>query len=354
MDLGKISAWLEGNGHPRFRLQQITRAVYKQGAAAFSEIISLPEQLRTDLGGNFRVLALEPELVLESRGGGAVKASFRLKDKQPVESVLINMFPGKWSVCVSTQAGCPVQCSFCATGRRGLKRNLSPDEIVSQYLFWAGYIRTNRPGEKISGAVYMGMGEPFLNYDSVADSLRTMTDPDLIGLGDRHISVSTIGHVPGIRRFARDFPQVNLAVSLHSVDDALRSRLVPFNDKYPLSQIAKALKDYIFTTKRKVFIEYVMLDGVNSSPTAARRLSEWLKEVEAPKYFTVNLIPYNSTGQEFKAPPRERIEGFCDLLTSLNISATIRKSLGSDIAGACGQLAGSRKAAPEGRAGRGS
>jgi adenine C2-methylase RlmN of 23S rRNA A2503 and tRNA A37 len=166
-----------------------------------------------------------------------------------------------------------------------------------------------------------------------------MTDPGLIGLGDRHISVSTIGHVPGIRRFAKDFPQVNLAVSLHAVEEELRSRLVPLNDKYPLSQIAKALKDYIYATKRKVFIEYVLLDGVNNSQSAARRLSEWLKEVAEPKYFTVNLIPYNMTVQDFKTPARERVEAFSNLLLTLNISTTIRKSLGADIAGACGQLA---------------
>ena len=159
-----------------------------------------------------------------------MKASFRLKDKHKVESVLLNLFPGKWSICISTQVGCPVQCVFCATGRRGLKRNLSPDEIVSQYVFWANYLKKYRPGEKIGGVVYMGMGEPFLNYDSVAESLKVLTDPGLIGLGDRHISVSTVGHVPGIRRFAKDFPQVNLAVSLHAVDNELRSRLVPLND----------------------------------------------------------------------------------------------------------------------------
>jgi 23S rRNA (adenine2503-C2)-methyltransferase len=339
MDIKKIAAWLEETGQPKFRLKQISDAIYKKGAASFGEITALPEPLRNALKDKFRVLALEPDLILESRSGGAVKGVFRLKDKQKIESVLLNLFPGRWSICISTQAGCPVQCVFCATGRRGLKRNLSPDEIVSQYIFWAGYLKTYRPGEKISGAVYMGMGEPFLNYESMAESLRVMTDPGLIGLGDRHISVSTIGHVPGIRRFAKDFPQVNLAVSLHAVEEELRSRLVPLNDKYPLSQIAKALKDYISATKRKVFIEYVLLDGVNNSQSAARRLSEWLKDVAEPKYFTVNLIPYNMTVQDFKTPARERVEAFSNLLLTLNISTTIRKSLGADIAGACGQLA---------------
>jgi len=339
MDIKRIAAWLDENGQPKFRLKQIADAVYKKGAATFEEITGLPEPLRNALKAKFRILAIEPDVILESRTGDAVKGSFRLKDGQKIESVLLNLLPGKWSICVSTQVGCPVQCVFCATGRRGLKRNLSPDEIVSQYIFWANYLKAYRPGEKISGVVYMGMGEPFLNYESMAESLKTLTDPGLIGLGDRHISVSTIGHVPGIRRFAKDFPQINLAVSLHAVEEELRSRLVPLNDKYPLSQIAKALKDYIYATKRKVFIEYVLLDGVNNSQSAARRLSEWLKEVAAPKYFTVNLIPYNMTVQEYKTPTRERVEAFSNLLLTLNISCTVRKSLGADIAGACGQLA---------------
>lgn len=340
MDLKKISQWLADNGHPKFRLRQIADAVYKQGAGAFAEIASLPEPLRNALKEKFRVLALEPDTLLESRDGGAFKGSFRLKDGNRIESVLLNLFPGKWSVCVSTQVGCPVQCLFCATGRRGLKRNLSTDEIVSQYIFWAGYLKKNRPGEKIGGAVYMGMGEPFLNYEAVAESLKVLTDPGLVGLGDRHISVSTIGHVPGIRRFAKDFPQVNLAVSLHAAENELRSSLVPLNDKYPLEQIAKALKDYIFSTNRKVFIEYVLLGGVNDSQSCARRLAGWLQEVASPKYFTVNLIPYNHTDREYKTPAKERVEAFANLLLTLNTSVTVRKSLGSDIAGACGQLAG--------------
>ncbi len=341
MDLKKTSEWLEKNGYPKFRLRQITDAVYKKGVASFEEITALPAPLRAGLTANFRILALEPETVLESGDGHAAKAAFRLKDGLKIESVLLNLFPGKWSVCVSTQAGCPVQCPFCATGRRGLKRNLSPEEITSQYLFWAQYLKKNRPEEKISGAVYMGMGEPFLNYDSVAESLRTMTDPDLIGLGARHISVSTAGHVPGIRRFAQDFPQVNLALSLHAVDDELRTELVPLNEKYPLDQLIKALRDYIFSTKRKVFIEYVLLAGVNDSQTAAKKLSEWIKGVENVKYFHVNLIAYNDAHRAYRAPAPQRAQKFAELLVMFNIESTLRKSLGADIKGACGQLAGS-------------
>lgn len=341
MDLKKTADWLEKSGYPKFRARQISDAVYKNAVSGFDEITALPAPLRTGLKSHFKILALEPETVLESKAGNAVKAAFLLKDGLKIESVLLNLFPAKWSVCVSTQAGCPVQCPFCATGRRGLKRNLSAAEITSQYLFWAQYLKKSRPEERITGAVFMGMGEPFLNYDSVAESIRTITDPDLIGLGDRHLSVSTAGHVPGIRRFAKDFPQVNLALSLHAVDDALRTRLVPLNEKYPLDQLSKALRDYIFSTKRKVFIEYVLLGGINDSQTAAKKLSEWIKSVENVKYFNVNLISYNDARRAFRAPARERAQLFANLLLMFNIQATLRHSLGADIKGACGQLAGS-------------
>ena len=186
----------------------------------------------------------------------------------------------------------------------------------------------------------MGMGEPMLNYDSVAEAMKAISDPDRIGLGHRHISVSTAGHVPGIRRFAKDFPQFNLAVSLHASEDALRNTLVPLNNTYPLNQLAKALTDYIFSTKRRVFIEYVMLDGINSSRSQAARLNSWLRTIASPKYFVVNLIPYNRTGGQYRAPARERVKIFADLLEEMGLEVTIRKSLGEDIAGACGQLAG--------------
>ena len=184
------------------------------------------------------------------------------------------------------------------------------------------------------------MGEPFLNYGSVSGAINTMTDPELIGLGHRHISVSTSGHVPGIRAFAKDFPQCNLAISLHAVEDELRSQLVPLNSTYPLNQLAKALQDYILSTKRRVFVEYVLLDGVNNSRSTTQKINSWLRTVAAPKYFTINLIPYNKVGGIFKAPTKERIQIFSELLQDMGWEVTVRKSLGDDIAGACGQLAG--------------
>ena len=340
MDLKKLAVFFEENGVPAFRLKQVRDAVYKNFAASWDEIPVLPAPLRERLRHGFRVLSLDILETQVSKKGDAIKFCFELKDGLKIESVLLNLFPEKWSLCVSTQAGCAVRCPFCSTGRKGLKRNLSPDEITDQFLAAAHYLKTTREGHHIGSVIFMGMGEPFLNYDSVAEALRVMAAPDKIGLGHRHLSVSTSGHVPGIRRFAKDFPQCNLAISLHAVEDELRNELVPLNNTYPLSQLAKALKDYIFSTKRRVFVEYVLLEGVNNSRSQAARLNAWLRTVAAPKYFVVNLIPYNRTGGHYTAPSRERIKIFAELLEKTGLEVTTRKSMGEDIAGACGQLAG--------------
>ncbi len=339
MDLKKLSTFLKENGIPAFRLKQVRDAVYKNFAASWDEIPVLPAELRDRLKHGINIHSVETLDTLVSKKRDAIKFCIGLKDGLRIETVLLKLLSEKWSLCVSTQAGCPVRCPFCATGRKGLKRNLSPDEITDQFLAAAHYLKTQGT-QKIGSVIFMGMGEPFLNYDSMAEAVRTMADPELIALGQRHISVSTAGHVPGIRRFAKDFPQCNLAISLHAAEDALRTDLVPLNRTYPLSQLAKALKDYIFSTKRRVFVEYVLLEGINNSRTQVARLNAWLRTVAAPKYFVVNIIPYNRTGGPYKSPTRERVKLFADLLEAAGIEVTIRKSMGEDIAGACGQLAG--------------
>ncbi|OGS12397.1 MAG: 23S rRNA (adenine(2503)-C(2))-methyltransferase [Elusimicrobia bacterium RIFOXYA2_FULL_58_8] len=339
MDLKKLSVFLKDNGAPAFRIKQAADAVYKNFAASWDEVPVLPAALREALHKGLRIHSVDNLETLVSKKGDAVKFCFGLKDGLKVESVLLNLLPEKWSICLSTQVGCPVRCPFCATGRKGLKRNLSPEEITDQFLAAAHYLKKTR-SQKISNVIFMGMGEPLLNYDSVAEAIRALAAPDRVGLGQRHISVSTAGHVPGIRRFAKDFPQCNLAISLHATEDALRSDLVPLNNTYPLGQLAKALTDYIGSTKRRVFVEYVMLEGVNSSRSQAARLNSWLRSVAAPKYFVVNLIPYNRTGGQYRTPARERIKVFADLLETMGLEVTVRKSLGEDISGACGQLAG--------------
>ena len=340
MNLVRIENFFKENGIPSFRIKQIRDAVYQQYATKWDEIKTLPSDLRKKLEEKEGdILSVKAEQILVSAKHDAIKFCFELKDKRKIEGVLMNILPEKWSLCLSTQVGCAVRCAFCATGKRGLRRNLSPEEITDQFIFAAAYLKKLN-GCKIHSVVFMGMGEPFLNYSSVADSIRIITSQELIGLGQRHISVSTSGHVPGIRAFARDFPQCNLAFSLHAPTDELRSELVPLNSRYPLSQTAKALQDYIAATHRKVFIEYVMLDGVNCSRSMPDKINDYLRTIAAPKFFTINLIGYNKTGGMFRAPIPEKIQIFQGLLQELGWEVTVRKSLGEDIAGACGQLAG--------------
>jgi len=339
MDLKKLSVFLKENGVPAFRLKQVREAVYKNFAASWEEMPMLPAALREKLARTMHIHSVAPIETQVSKKGDTVKFLFELKDGLKIETVLINLLPEKWSICMSTQVGCAVRCPFCATGRKGLKRNLSPDEIVDQFLAAAHYLKT-KGSHKIGSVIFMGMGEPFYNYDALSDAIRTISDPEMIGLGHRHISVSTAGHVPGIRRYAQDFPQCNLALSLHAPDDALRNDLVPLNRTYPLAQLVKALTDYISTTKRRVFIEYVLMDGINNSRSTAAKLNSFLRSVAAPKYFVVNIIPYNRTGGPYRAPAKEKIKLFADLLTDMGLEVTTRKSMGADIEGACGQLAG--------------
>jgi len=339
MDFKKLSVFLEKNGTPAFRLKQVRDAVYKGFAVSWDEVPVLPAPLREKLKAEFRINSLDAVETQVSKKGDAVKFLFELKDGLKIETVLLNLVPEKWSLCVSTQVGCPVRCPFCATGKKGLKRNLSPDEITDQFLAAAHYLKS-RGSHKIGSVIFMGMGEPFYNYEAVSETIRAMTDPERIGLGQRHISVSTSGHVPAIRRFAKDFPQCNLAISLHASEDALRNDLVPLNRTYPLSQVSKALTDYISMTGRKVFVEWVLMDGINNSRSQAAKLVSWLRSVAAPKYFTINLITYNRTGGPYRAPAKDRVDVFAGLLEDGGFEVTKRKSLGDDIAGACGQLAG--------------
>ncbi len=336
MNSNKIKDFLFSVGEPIYRFNQIENAIYKDFTTDFKKIKNLPISLREKLSDNFRIISFDAINILTSTKGDSHKAVLKLKDGRLIETAALSRGMLKWSICVSTQAGCPVRCAFCYSGRKGLKRNLSAEEIADQVLFWGAWLKEKSLGE-ISSIVYMGMGEPFLNYENTVESVKIINNK--IGIGKRHISVSTCGHVPNIRQFARDLPQVNLAISLHSAIDEIRDKLVPLNVKYPLDQLSKAIRDYIDCSKRKIFIEYIMLDNVNDRSRDARKLLEWIKMTHQKKYFTVNLIPYNETGKNFKPSPMEKIEKFHKHMTLAGVETTIRKSLGSDIKGACGQLA---------------
>ena len=337
MKLEAVEEVLKARGEPSYRLAQIARAVFRDAVSSYAEISALPKDLRDELAAKAPLLSVEPERLLVSRDGAAQKAVLKLKDGRRIETVLMRPKPGHWTTCISSQVGCALGCTFCATGLMGFIRNLTEEEITDQVLFWRQRIRASG-GEPLSNVVYMGMGEPFLNLDNVLASLRTLTDPGRFGLGARHLSVSTAGIAPGIERLGREFPQVNLALSLHAATDEERQRLVPINKAYPLARLRDALRAYLASANRKIFIEYTLLSGENDRPEHADKLARFLKSVAPAKLLHVNLIVWNPTDTPHRAARAEDARRFKDLLLKAGIPATIRKNLGQDIEGACGQL----------------
>ncbi len=274
--------------------------------------------------------------VITADDGKTAKAVIHLDGGVVIETVLMRHRGGRNTVCVSSQAGCPLGCDFCLTGQRGFTRNLTAGEIVGQILLFARILKLE--GERIRNVVFMGMGEPFLNYDAVMEAIRIMNDPEGLKIGGRRISISTIGIVKGIKKLAREPIQVNLAVSLHIPDDRLRSRLIPVNKEHPIRDVLEVVSGYIEKTRRKVMIEYLLLDGINDSPDDAEKLIVLLKRSLKNLYY-VNLITYNPTGK-YRSPPRHRIEKFQKTLEDANITVTLRHRFGREIKAACGQLAG--------------
>lgn len=332
----KLNEYLAELNLPAYRFSQIKNFVQKKPVKNFSDITTIPKELREKLDKKFKFYSLVEEEKLISRSKDSIKFLFKLKDSNYIESVCFEREKNSWAVCISTQVGCPVGCVFCMSGRKGLKRNLNWEEISDQVLYVRNYILENNLGD-LRKVVYMGIGEPLLNYSNVIESLKIINE--FFGIGKRNISVSTFGYVPRIRDFAKDMPQVNLAVSLHSAIQEKRDKLVPLSHKFNLIQLARAMRAYIEITRRKIFIEYVMLDGINDREKDARRLYEYLKSVESLKYFTVNLIPYNTTFTKFRPPSKFKIDLFKNILLSYSVETTVRKSFGQDIKGACGQLA---------------
>jgi len=337
----ELRDWLTRMGEPNYRLGQIREWLYKHYARDFSSMTTLPAELRQSLGRQWRAFALE---CLEQRrsSDGTVKYLFELKDGERVETVLLRA-GRRTTVCVSVQVGCPVGCVFCATGRSGYVRDLSWSEIVDQVLYTCGEL-----GERVRNVVVMGMGEPLLNLDALIPALEALCASDGVGVGDRHVTVSTSGIAPGIRRLADCGRQWGLAVSLHAGADALRRRLIPKRFRYPLHEIMDACRFYRDRTGRMVTFEYVLLRGVNMSRGELRALAALARDVHAK----INLIPWNRAGTGFHRPTREEVRMAERFLREQGVSATVRVSRGQDIAGACGQLRAARTRVG-GRRGRG-
>ncbi len=326
MDFALLETTLAERAEPSFRARQVWEWAAR-GARGYDEMTNVPAALRAALAEEvpFSSLSLGDDA---RSSDGTVKALFHTLDGHPVEAVLMRYRDGRRSVCVSSQSGCPLTCTFCATGQMRFGRNLKPWEILDQVLHF-------RRLEPVDHVVFMGMGEPLLNLDHVLAAARRLPD---VGVTHRRTTISTVGWLPALRRFVDEVEEpIRLALSLHAADGGLRSRLMPVNDRYPLEDVLAECCRYFELRHRKVFVEYVMLGGVNDSPEHARELAAALD----PKVFKVNLIPYNPTGM-YEGSSRDAIAAFKGVLDRARLPSTVRLTRGRDIAAACGQLAAAR------------
>jgi 23S rRNA (adenine2503-C2)-methyltransferase len=324
VDLKLLEETMEELGQPGYRTEQVFEWLAR-GAESFQEMTNLPAGLREELAEALPISTLEVQASAKSVDG-TEKALFMTADGRPVEAVLMRYRDGRRSLCLSSQSGCPLTCTFCATGAMKFGRNLTESEILDQALHF-------RRTEPVNQAVFMGMGEPMMNLDNVLATCERLPEA---GVANSHTTISTVGWLPGIERVTTEGPAVRLALSLHAPNDALRSRIMPVNDRYPIADVVAACREWRHTRRRKVFIEYLMLEGVNDSIELAHELSDLL----LPRNdFKVNLIPYNPSGNEYRGSDPETIRNFRDTLIRRGIFATIRLTRGRDIDAACGQLA---------------
>lgn len=341
LSLAELEARVEELGAPKYRARQAWEWLYRRFAASWAEMDNLPADLRRRLAETLPFPVMDSVATLDSADGLTRKRLIRLHDGRLIETVLMLYDPrsdsrGRATVCVSSQVGCAMGCSFCATGQAGFERNLSAGEIVAQV---AGFARMQRDagGRPITNVVFMGMGEPMANYRAVWRAVETLHAPEGFGLAARHITISTVGHVPGIRKLAEESLQVGLAVSLHAPDQALRERLIATAARYPMRDIVAACRDYVAKTGRRVTFEYCLIDGVNDAPEQARALADQLRGMLCH----VNLIPVNPTpDRSIARPARARTLAFQRALAARGIPCTVRVEKGVEISAACGQLRG--------------
>jgi 23S rRNA (adenine2503-C2)-methyltransferase len=360
LDLPTLTDLLGQWGEPVYRAKQIWQGLYQHYYNASEEFTSLPKALRDKLSADLVFTALSPVSQLASSDKQTIKTLFRLHDGLVIEAVLMRYgtyhpvakrsgrntqhathnIRARNTLCISSQAGCAMGCVFCATGQMGFMRNLSSGEIVAQVMHYARLLQAR--GERVTNIVLMGMGEPFHNYDNTMAALDRLNDADGYNFGARRFTVSTVGLVPSIRRFADEARQVNLAVSLHAVDDETRSKMMPVNKRYKIAELIEACKYYVEKTGRRITFEWALIHEVNDTPETARQLGALLKGLLCH----VNAIPLNpTTGYTGKATDRLRAEKFKETLEQAGIACTIRLRRGIDIAAGCGQLAGTQRTA---------
>lgn len=343
LSVGELQDVCEAAGLPRFRGEQLYYWLHNRGVESFEECTNLPKTLRAELATRFRIV--HPEVVTEQHStDGTRKFLLRLGDGRNIETVLIPSEseeagqPKRLTICVSTQVGCPLDCRFCATASMKLKRNLTPGEIFGQYL-----AVQKRSAQRVSNLVFMGMGEPLLNYDNVMAAAELLTHEKTVAIAASHITLSTAGLADGIRRMADEGRKIKLAISLHATTDELRLRLMPINKKYPLAEIIDAAEYYYRRTRRRITWEYILFDGLNDGLDDVRRLAKLTRRVPSK----VNIIPFHPIGAAYPegmpmqllSPPRARIEEFARRLRDAQVTVMLRSSSGRDIDAACGQLA---------------
>jgi 23S rRNA (adenine2503-C2)-methyltransferase len=333
LDLETLVTWLKENDEKEFHAKQIFSWIYEKNVLSWDEMSNLSAKLREKLAKSFRLPALELVKMTESADLETYKFLWKLRDGNLIESVLI-CSGHRRTVCVSSQVGCPAKCAFCASGQQGFFRNLRPGEIIEQILQINKYLSAKK--ERVSHIVYMGMGEPLKNYESVVKSILFLSNPEYLNISQRRITVSTVGVVEGIKRLSSEGLRVNLVLSLHAPNQHIRKKIIPYARKYPLEDILAAMDEYTQKTKRDITYEYVLLAGINDHPDHALELAHLLKG----KQCTVNLIPYNPVpGVRLKRPEKKAIKQFRTVLFGSHIVNTCRYTKGVDIAAACGQLA---------------
>ncbi len=330
MDLDRLQATLATLGEPAFRARQVWEWTAR-GAAGYEEMTNLPATLREELEQQAPFSSLQLQREARSRDG-TVKALFATTDGRPLEAVLMRYRDRRRSICLSSQSGCPLTCTFCATGAMRFGRNLTTSEILDQALHF-------RRIEPLDHCVFMGMGEPLLNLDAVLGACEKLPD---LGISHRRTAISTVGWIPGIERLAECELPLRLALSLHAPEEALRSELMPVNERYPLHDVLEACRTFYARKRRRIFVEYVMLAGVNDRYEQAVALARLLARAAGePQMFKVNLIPYNPTESVYRGSGREAIAAFRTALQERGVEATVRLTRGRDIDAACGQLAAS-------------
>ncbi len=333
MDFEKVNQFLAEKGVPSFRQKQIKAAFFKEFLSGFDQISNLPKDLRNELSEKFPWLLVKPIKSQGSLEGGVIKSLLELPDGLKIESVLI-VYHDWISACLSVMVGCPLGCRFCATGNLGFKRNLAAEEIIDQVIYWDELLKPL--SRRVNNLVFMGMGEPFMNWENTRKAIQIINSKDGLNIGQRHITVSTAGVVPGIKEFADSDTQINLAISLHSPFQEKRAEIMPIAKKYPLNELMEAAKYYVQKTNRKLFFEYALIAGFNDRPEDVKEL----RMIFTSPLFHLNLINLNPTGSRLSATPPERLAEFIQLLKKDRLPYTSRRSLGVEIQAACGQLAG--------------